>query len=112
MSVTFFCTNAPEFPAAIFDNRKRDYSSDEGDVIVSMATPFELNVSNSNSHLVLKAMGIEHDYCGSIEVDRLSGILDGLRMPIYEDEGMDRYNMRLKYLLLYCIHLNQPLCWG
>ena len=112
MSVTFFCANAPEFPAEIYDNRERDYSSDEGDVFVSMATPFELNVSNSNSHLVLKAMGIEHDYCGSIEVDRLFSILDGLRMPVYEHEGMDRYNMQLKDLLLYCIHMNQPLNWG
>lgn len=54
----------------------------------------ELNVSNRNASLLLTELGLEFDYCGSIDPEHLLGLIglrqmfpSGLELPTIEERG-------------------------
>lgn len=89
--------------------------------------PFELNISNSNFSTLWNSLGLDFDYCGEVETDKVSSALNSLdenlllRANYVEDNfysfGIDRaqakrYIDTLKDIVEEATKRNVKICWG
>lgn len=120
MSVTFFAENAPQIPDGIYDNRDGSFDPHGPKIIITTATPYELNVANGNAGIVLEMLGLKHKYyngpedgwdlVGCIEVADLEAALHAVNL--WGDAEGSGYVDPIRDLLLYCIAENYPLVWS
>lgn len=83
MSITFWCPDAPT-------TRTVPYP-EQPDFVTEQSTLPELNLSNINAWALLRAAGLEPDYCGTWEVKDLPAIRAALIRLINTPATLDGY---------------------
>lgn len=93
--------------------------SEEKDGVISMVEDFDflsIDLSNSNGGMLLEAMGIEYDYCGSIEGDKIIDVLMRLNDLALSSKTMHNYDVfrmgQISTLLFLAKNTGNSISWG
>lgn len=124
MSITFWTPGAPKTLVHYECMCRRDgaaYASCDmckgSGIYTSERQSSDFNMANSNALDFLEHLGLEPDYCGELEVEKLWAAYDAA-LPLLQgahdrnDEYLEGRLEQWRDLLLSALHHKSPVCWG